>query len=166
MDTVISPIATEHIASFRTALDQVARERRYLAMVEAPPLVQVASFVGENITKGVAQFVALSGTEVLGWADIVPAWAHGVCHRGSLGMGVISQFRSQGLGRRLLEACITKSWENGLTRIELEVRADNSQALRLYEALGFKHEGTKRQGLRLDGRYHDTLAMALLHPVV
>ncbi|MDA0657690.1 MAG: hypothetical protein O2931_03510 [Planctomycetota bacterium] len=33
MNTVIAPIAAEHIASFRATLDQVAREKRYLAMV-------------------------------------------------------------------------------------------------------------------------------------
>lgn len=162
MNTVIAPIAAEHIASFRDALDEVAREKHYLAMIEAPPLEQVASFVGENITKGIGQFVALSGNKVVGWADIVPAWAHGISHRGSVGMGVLPKFRGQGIGRRLLEACIAKSWANGLTRIELEVRADNKNALRLYEVLGFMHEGAKRQGMRIEGQYHDTFAMALL----
>jgi putative acetyltransferase len=162
MNPLIAPIAAENIASFRDALDQVAREKRYLAMIEAPPLEQVTSFVSENIKKGIAQFVALSGSEVIGWADIVPAWTHGVSHRGSVGMGVLPQFRSQGIGRRLLEACIAKSWENGLTRIELEVRADNTNAVRLYEVLGFTREGIKRQGIRIEGQYHDTVAMALL----
>ena len=119
-------------------------------------------FVGENIKKGIAQFVALSGSELIGWADIVPAWAHGVYHRGSVGMGVLPQFRGEGIGRRLLEACIAKSWENGLTRIELEVRADNTSALHLYEVLGFRHEGIKRRGIRIEGQYHDTVAMGLL----
>jgi putative acetyltransferase len=162
MSTVIAPISAEHIVSFRSALDQVAREKRYLAMIEAPPLEQVASFVRENIKTGIAQFVALSGGEVVGWTDIVPAWAHGVSHRGSVGMGVLPQFRGQGIGRRLLEACIAKSWANGLTRVELEVRADNMNAVHLYERLGFEREGIKRQGIRIEGQYHDTLAMALL----
>lgn len=166
MSIVIAPIAAEHAASFRAALDQVAREKRYLALTEAPPPEQVASFVAENIKKGIAQFVALSGSEVIGWADIVPAWAHGVSHRGSVGMGVLPPHRGQGIGRRLLEACMSKSWANGLTRIELEVRADNANAVRLYEALGFEREGVKRQGIRIDGQYHDTLAMALLRQEV
>lgn len=162
MDTVIAPIAAEHVASFRAALDHVAREKRYLAMIEAPSVEQVASFVGENITKGVAQFVALSAGEVVGWADIVPARTHGVSHRGSVGMGLLPRFRGRGLGRRLLEECIAKSWSNGLTRIELEVRVDNVNAVSLYEKLGFQREGIKRHGMRIEGEYHDTLAMALL----
>lgn len=162
MSPVIAPIAAAHVPSFHKALDTVAREASYLAMVEAPPLEQVAAFVDENIRKGIAQFVALHGDEVVGWADIVPAWAAGVAHRGSVGMGVLPAYRGQGLGRRLLEACIARSWANGLTRIELEVRVDNLRAARLYEKLGFVAEGVKRRGMRIDGRYVDTIAMALL----
>ena len=46
--------------------------------------------------------------------------------------------------------------------IELEVRADNTSALHLYEVLGFRHEGIKRRGIRIEGQYHDTVAMGLL----
>ena len=162
MNTAVVPISLSHVPAFRAALDTVAREKRFLAMVEAPPLEQMESFVGGNISKNIAQFVALDGDRIVGWADIIPAWAHGVSHRGSLGMGVIPGYRGQGIGRQLLEACINKSWGNGLTRIELEVRADNLAAIRLYKALGFVHEGAKQRGMRIDGMYYDTLQMGLL----
>lgn len=119
MNLLIAPITVEHVASFRMALDQVAREKKYLAMIEAPALEQITSFVSDNIKKGIAQFVALDNGQVVGWADIVPAWVHGVAHRGSVGMGVLAAYRSRGIGRHLLEACIAKSWQNGLIRIEL-----------------------------------------------
>ncbi|MBE0550567.1 MAG: GNAT family N-acetyltransferase [Rubrivivax sp.] len=162
MNTAVVPISLSHVPAFRGALDTVAKEKRYLAMVEAPPIEKMESFVGSNISKNIAQFVALDGDRVVGWADIIPAWAHGVSHRGSLGMGVIPGYRGQGIGRQLLEACINKSWVNGLTRIELEVRADNLAAIRLYKALGFVHEGVKPRGMRIDGMYYDTLQMGLL----
>ena len=34
----IVPITLEHVEGFHAALDAVSRERRWLAMVEAPPL--------------------------------------------------------------------------------------------------------------------------------
>jgi hypothetical protein len=34
----VVPIAEHHIAGLREAVDSVARERRYLALLEAPPL--------------------------------------------------------------------------------------------------------------------------------
>jgi hypothetical protein len=42
MAVQIVPIEVKHIESFRRALDQVARERKYLAMLEAPPLKKSA----------------------------------------------------------------------------------------------------------------------------
>ena len=51
---------------------------------------------------------------------------------------------------------------NGLTRIELTVRADNLNAKALYEKLGFVHEGLRRRAMRVDGAYFDSNAMALL----
>lgn len=160
----VVPIAEDHVEAFRAALDVVAREKRYLAMFEAPPLAQVREHVRDGIAQRVAQFVALDGPQVVGWADVFPGWAHGVQHRGSLGMGVLPAWRGRGLGRRLLEACIASSWARGLTRIELEVRVDNAPAIRLYERVGFGHEGIKRQAIRVDGVHVDTHAMSLLAP--
>jgi putative acetyltransferase len=162
MSITILPIAETHAASFRESLDVVARERRYLAMVEAPPLEQIESFVRGNVADDVAQFVALDGERVVGWADIVPARAYAISHCGSLGMGVLPGYRGQGIGRRLLEACIAKAWSRGLTRIQLDARADNSRAIRLYEQLGFIREAVKCRGMRFDGEYFDTVQMSLL----
>ena len=162
MTVAVVPIAPLHAASFRVALDTVVREKKYLAMVEAPPLEQVQSFVAGNVERGVPQFVALEGDRMVGWADIVPAATHGIAHRGSLGMGVLPAYRGVGVGRAVLGACITKEWASGLTRVDLEVRTDNLPAIALYKALGFQHEGVRERGMRIDGEYCDTFLMGLL----
>lgn len=160
----IVPVAEEHARSYRACLDSVAREKRYLAQFEALPLERIERFVRENVAKDAIQFMAVDGGRVVGWADIFPSWAHAVAHCGSLGMGVLEEYRGQGIGRRLLEACISKAWSKGITRIELEVRADNERAIGLYESLGFTREALKRQAMRFDGVYFDALLMSLLKP--
>ena len=57
----IVPISQDHIESFHRALDFVARERRYLAFLEAPPLEETRAYVLNNIAKGYPQLVVLSG---------------------------------------------------------------------------------------------------------
>jgi RimJ/RimL family protein N-acetyltransferase len=158
----ILPIAHEHIAGFREALGSVARERAFLALTEAPSLESVTNFVTDIIAKGHAQFVAVEQGEVVGWCDILPNARPGFGHSGSVGMGVLREWRGQGLGKALLEACIRKAFTNGLTRIELEVYADNANAIALYRRLGFVEEGLKRRARVFDGRTQDLLLMALL----
>lgn len=158
----VVPITDALAAGFRACLDAVAREKRFLAQVEAPPLERVQQFVRDGIEKNVAQFVALDGDRVVGWADIFPEWAHALAHRGHVGMGVHHDYRGRGLGTRLLAACVAKATTQGLSRIELEVRADNTAAIGLYRKLGFTEEGRLHRGMRLDGAYFDTLLMARL----
>ena len=158
----IVPVAQAHAAGFRACLDVVAREKCYLAQTEALPLERIEGFVRDSVARDAVQFMAVHGARVVGWADIFPAWAHAVAHCGSLGMGVLPAYRGQGIGRRLLQACIDKARAQGLTRIELEVRADNQRAIGLYQALGFTQEAVKRRAMRFDGVYFDALLMSLL----
>jgi ribosomal protein S18 acetylase RimI-like enzyme len=158
----IVPVAADHAASYRECLDVVAREKRYLAQIEALPLDRIEGFVRESVANDAVQFMAVKEGQVVGWADIVPAWAAAVSHCGSLGMGVLPTYRGQGVGRRLLEACIAKAWLKGLTRIELEVRSDNARAIALYKSVGFEPEALKHRAMRFDGVYFDALQMRLL----
>jgi putative acetyltransferase len=81
----------------------------------------------------------------------------------SIGMMVHDRFQGQGIGRKLLEALLDIA-DNylGLARVELEVLPDNVRAIRLYERLGFEHEGRKRRAVWRHGEHQDLLVMARL----
>jgi ribosomal protein S18 acetylase RimI-like enzyme len=162
MNLTINAISESDLLSFRGCLDIVARERKYLALLEAPPLEQMRTFVAENIAKKAPQVVAKDGESVVGWCDIVPGWHHTLQHCGAVGMGLLPSYRGQGIGRRLLATCLEQAQVIGITRVELEAREDNEPALRLYKSMGFQQEGTKRRGMKVDGQYITTVAMALL----
>ena len=157
-------IAENDIARFHGLLDEVARERRYLAMVQAPPIERVREFVLGNINEGLAQYVAEADGELVGWADIIPGRRDTTRHMGALGMGVAREWRGQGVGRALLHAAIAHCWNLGLKRIELEVFVDNARAIALYESMGFRHEGIMRCARLIDGSFLDVFHMGLLHP--
>jgi ribosomal protein S18 acetylase RimI-like enzyme len=158
----IVAVQEKYAASYRACLDLVAREKRYLAQIEALPLASIEGFVKASVANDAIQFFALDQQQVVGWADVFPAWAHAVSHCGSLGMGIHPHYRRQGLGRRLLAACIAKAWAKGLTRRELEARADNAPAIALYQQFGFRHEALKASAMRFDGVYFDAVQMRLL----
>src|SRR4029079_1146191 len=98
----IVPIAQDHIESFHRSLDFVARERRYLSFLEAPPFESVRAFVLDNIKQGYPQLVAVSAGQVVGWCDVVPTPRPIYAHGGVLGMGLLPEFRGQRLGDRLI----------------------------------------------------------------
>ncbi len=158
----IVPIAEEHIAGFRAAVDSVAREKRYLAMVRAFPLKQTRQYVRGNIRKRNPHFVALAAGRVVGWCDIQVIPRHTQAHSGVLGMGLVDRFRGKGIGGALMRAALERAKKRGLTRVELTVREDNLRAMGLYKKFGFALEGRKRDAIRLAGRYYDLFSMALL----
>lgn len=165
MDAVrLEPINKRHIRSFHQALDAVARERRFLALTQAPPLEAVTGFVHDVMHAGFVQLVALAARDqVVGWCDIRRKTHDAVfAHVGILGMGVLAAYRHQGLGRRLLEAALAQTDARGVERVELEVFASNTPAVALYESVGFVHEGRKQRAANLDGRFEDIVSMARL----
>ena len=158
----IRQIEERDIASFRGALDAVCRERKFLAAFEAPPIESVREFVTSNIKAGHPQFVAEVDGELVGWCDAIPGTeTAGTAHVGSLGMGVLKEYRNKKIGHQLLEATIAKARAVGLEKIELCVYCSNESAIALYRNFGFEEEGKKTRGRLVDGVYDDVLLMAL-----
>ena len=158
----IAPIEERYIESYRAAVDSVARERVYLAFLEAPPLESTVEFVRENIRDGHPQFVALIDDGVVGWCDITSLHRPVFAHSGVLGLGVVNAYRGQGIGKALLRATLDRARAIGLTRVELKVRQHNTPAFELYRKMGFAVEGVKKNAARVDGRYEDLICMAQL----
>jgi RimJ/RimL family protein N-acetyltransferase len=159
----IVPIAEEHIPGFRAAVDVVAREKKYLAFLEAPPHEEVMRFVLDNIARGYPQFVVLSAGTVVGWCDVIPNRSRVIySHCGALGIGLLPEFRGIGIGRQLLRRTIDAAFAFGLTRIELTVRERNANAIALYKSLGFETEGLHRDAVGIEGEYENLYSMALL----
>lgn len=163
MSHVIVAGAERYYESLYRTLDFVAREKKYLAVTEAPPWENALVFYRSLLDGDHPQYLLIGdGDKVLGWCDIAPVFGQSRKHIGVLGVGLLPEARHQGWGAPLMQAAIDKAWANGLTRIELTVRADNLNAKALYEKLGFVHEGLRRRAMRVDGAYFDSNAMALL----
>lgn len=164
MDCEIMRVREEHIPTFHTALDRVARERKYLAFLEAPPMEQFRAFVMNNILRDLfPQQVAVNGGTVVGWCDVMLISERPVhAHAGFITIGIVQEWRGKGLGKRLIQAAIDSARGRGLTRLELIVREENKPAVELYKKMGFEIEGLKRNANRVDGIYENAYVMGLL----
>ncbi len=84
---------------------------------------------------------------------------------GGLTVAVHPDRQGQGIGSKLFEALI--AWARvqnpAILRIELAAGGGNPGAVRLYERLGFQHEGRQVARGRLpDGRFEDDILMGML----
>jgi len=162
MNTQIVPLAEAHFEPLYRVLDEVAREKRFLALTQAPPREEAFEFFRDILEKHQVHVVALVDKAVVGWCDVLPVFGEARQHIGVLGIGLVKRARHQGLGGRLMTTAVSTAWARGFTRVELTVRVDNHNARALYERLGFQHEGIKRNAFLVDGQYCDSHAMALL----
>ncbi len=160
MCVTVRQIELNDVAGFRAALASVAGEKKYLFTVEPPPLDRIHAFVETNVEQDHAQYVAIAEGCIVGWADIVPISRQSMTHVGTLGMGVVSEYRGQGIGHQLLGKTIAHAWQQRLKRLELEVFTDNEIAMKLYQKHGYQMEGVKRFARCLDGVYQDVVVMA------
>jgi len=87
-----------------------------------------------------------------------PALRHTVI----LGMGIVPNYRQQGLGSQFMEKML--AWAQAhptIHRIELDVFTTNHRAIGLYFKYGFKIEGRKEKAYFKYGDYIDAYIMSL-----
>jgi ribosomal protein S18 acetylase RimI-like enzyme len=165
MKPPVVPAELRHIESFGDCVAEVARERRYLAIVDGFTAEQNALWVAVNRARGNPLYVALDADRVIGWSEVRRESLPGREHSGTLGIGVRAAFRRAGIGRRLMAAALDAAWERGFERVELWVRSTNGVAIHLYQGFGFVQEGRRRDAVRLDDGPEDEILMALLAPM-
>jgi len=73
--------------------------------------------------------------------------------------------RDRGLGTEATRLILGHAFESlGLHRVGLEVYAFNPRGRRAYEKVGFVEEGVRRDALRFDGAFVDSVLMSVLAP--
>jgi RimJ/RimL family protein N-acetyltransferase len=82
-------------------------------------------------------------------------------HVGELGISVALDFRSQGIGKKLMELIISESIKNipNLKIITLEVFGENLIAQNLYRKVGFVEFGKLPKSLKRRGKFDDAIYM-------
>jgi len=146
--------------SLAALIDEVCRERLYLAATVGFSVENTSAFISSVKSAGGIHLVATEQENVIGWCDITPYPFEGMTHVGKLGMGVKKIYRSKGVGGNLLTTALGRAVAQKLDRIELEVFASNQHAINMYEAFGFLPEGRKVGARKLDGIADDIILFA------
>ena len=94
--------------------------------------IQICSVVNDRI-------VGLAGISAVGSKDKVK-------HRAEFGLSIDKAYYGKGIGTALTQACIECAKTAGYKQLELEVVAENTNAIALYKKFGFKEIGRNPRG--------------------
>lgn len=107
-------------------------------------------------------FIAVISNQAIGHVDLKGGGLAASMHRCELGIGIESQYRAQGLGRRLMETAISFARSSTqLSWVDLRVFAHNTAGIGLYRSLGFEQTGKCIDHFRIGGESIDDVSMSL-----
>lgn len=115
-------------------------------------------------------FIARANGEIIGDASLnrLPRRMN---HRGEFGIAVRKAWWSCGVASALMQEILKFAEANGFEQLNLEVRSDNTRAIRLYEKFGFQKLCTFPAFFKINGQDIDfdlmtlfVLGVSALHP--
>ncbi|WP_026882904.1 GNAT family N-acetyltransferase [Clostridium akagii] len=117
----------------------------------------------ENInTENSVMLVAVANGEIAGSASFSAGGRSRTQHVGELGITVRKSYWNLGVGSVLLEEIITWAKSTNIIRkINLRVRTDNINGIKLYRKYGFKEEGNLSRDFCINGIFFDSMTMGL-----
>ena len=131
----------------------------------APPqLSEVEKFISQH--DGAAKsvlYLAFENSEIAGTAHLTSIERKELDHTVTLGLNIKKGLRGRRIGSALLRHLM--DWAKKLPvieRIELEVLANNQQAIHMYEKVGFEREGVKRSAVKKGSEYIDIVIMGII----
>ncbi len=120
----------------------------------------VADEVQKILEGRLIALVAIAGNKIVAHAEIRRGSGR-ASHVGTLGIGVLKEFRNLGLGQELIRLLIELARSQGYKLIKLEVYAGNAPAIHIYKKLGFVQTGfVPKMGSFREG-YEDALIMCM-----
>jgi L-amino acid N-acyltransferase YncA len=151
----VVPLAPEHCdALLRFFRDLPEGDRTFIKEDVTDPETVRAWTSGGN------RWVAVDGDEIRGYVAVLPlsGWSD---HVGEVRLVVAPAARGSGLGRDLARHALVAGVEAGLTKLMVEIVAEQGAALALFSALGFSGEALLRDHIRdRDGRLRDLMVLA------
>jgi RimJ/RimL family protein N-acetyltransferase len=165
----IRPAKAADAAAYRAHMLAILAEPR----IDTPYMPDEYPRTEEEEAENIALYTALDNAlfllavtpddAVAGSLRLLGGTLRAVRHAADLALYVSAPYRGQGVGRRLMEVGL--DWArrgSSLRRIQLEVYARNTSAIRLYQSLGFVVEGRRVKAVFQDDEFLDELLMGLV----
>jgi ribosomal protein S18 acetylase RimI-like enzyme len=152
----IRPLARDDRAALDRFVERVPEGDRTFFKEDVTDPDVVATWFGSAGTR----FVAVDGGAVLGYVALSPlqGWSS---HVGEIRVVVDADARGRGIGRALVRRAVLAALEAGLTKMMIEVVADQEPAIAMFRSLGFDPEALLKDHVRTrNGDLRDLMILA------
>lgn len=105
-------------------------------------------------------FIALDGDSIVGYLGISRSRLAKMSHTAKITVGVLEDYKRQGIASKLIEFSQKWAKEKGIQRIELTVITKNEAAVSFFKETGFDREGTRKNAVNINNEVYDEYFMA------
>ncbi|MGZ0746269.1 MULTISPECIES: GNAT family N-acetyltransferase [unclassified Haloparvum] len=140
---------------------QVAKDGTYIEAESVADLVDYEEILlRHNEVSSRMFFVATIEDEVVGWVHLDLPETDKLSHTAVLTVGVLDEYRGDGIGTALLERGVDWASENGFEKLYNSVPATNETAIAFLESRGWETESRREDHYKIDGDYVDEVMLA------
>ena len=158
----IRPARQEDLAGIVGAIRQVAEERTYIvAESVADEIDHQEALLRYNELEARMFFVGTVNGDVVGWVHVRGPELDKLSHTAELTVGVIEEYRHNGIGSHLLSRGLEWAAAKGYEKVYNSVPSTNEDAIEFLEAHGWEVEAVREDHYKLNGEYVDEVMMAV-----
>ncbi|WP_418281642.1 GNAT family N-acetyltransferase [Halorubrum sp. DTA98] len=140
---------------------QVASDGTYIEAETVADLIDYEEVIlRNNEVESRMFFVATVDDQVVGWVHLELPETDKLKHTAKLTVGVLSEYRDQGIGETLLRKGTSWARDHGFEKLYNSVPESNEKAIAFLEGHGWEHDATRKDHYRIDGEYVDEVMMA------
>ncbi len=153
----ITPVAAADVDDVWAFFQRVPEGDRSLMKEPVTDPTSVQAWVGDDRAQ---RFVGRVGGDVVGYVAVIPGigWSR---HVGEVRLVVDPAVRRRGIGQRLARHALRVAVEASLTKVVVEVVAEQDSTIALFTRLGFRAEALLEDQVQdPDGNYTDLIVLA------
>jgi ribosomal protein S18 acetylase RimI-like enzyme len=159
----IRPARQEDLSGIVGAIRRVAEEGSYIvAESVADEIDHDEALLRHNEVESRMFFVATVGDDVVGWVHLYAPELDKLSHTAELTVGVLDDYRGNGIGSHLLERGLEWAGSNGYEKVYNSVPSANSDAIEFLANHGWETEAVRENHYKIDGEHVDEVMMAVV----
>lgn len=135
---LLRPYTTEDSMELSRTIDQVCTDTPWMATRSFIPTASWVHVMENDNCNHHRLLVAEANGEIVGWCRSFPEDCEVPSSHAELGIGLLSQYRNQGIGTRLVRKSLGWAKYKNMKRVSLTVSPDNNIAVHVFKKCGFE----------------------------